>query len=130
MLVMPPRLLRYLQSDSVFICYFVILVNVSRGLGATFGSDFQSKIVNATRANSAHFTTTTTLLIIAATKLSKLFEMNHVYPISQILDCGTEISETLGLSLGLDHFPGLGLGLSLENTHFSGLRLGLSLEFS
>ena len=29
------------------------------------------------------------------------------------------------LSLGLDHFPGL--GLSLENTHFSGL--GLSLEY-
>ena len=38
----------------------------------------------------------------------------------------SEISETL--SLGLDHFPGLGLGL--ENTHFPGLGLGLSLEYS
>ena len=39
-----------------------------------------------------------------------------------------EISETLGLSLGLDHFPGLDLGL--ENAHFPGLGLGLSLEYS
>ena len=35
-----------------------------------------------------------------------------------------EISDTLGL----DHFPGLGLGL--ENPHFPGLGLGLSLEYS
>ena len=39
-----------------------------------------------------------------------------------------KISKSLGLSLGLDHFPGLGLGLSLENTYFPGL--GLSLEYS
>jgi len=64
--VMPPRLLRYLQSDSVFICYFVILVNVSRGLGANFGSDFQSKIVNATRANSAHFTTALRIILLGS----------------------------------------------------------------
>ena len=42
----------------------------------------------------------------------------------------SKISKSLGLSLGLDHFPGLGLGLSLENTHFPGLGLGLSLEYS
>ena len=36
------------------------------------------------------------------------------------------ISETLGLSIGLDHFPGLGL----ENTHFPGFGFGLSLEYS
>ena len=38
----------------------------------------------------------------------------------------TEISETLGL----DHFPGLGLDLGLKNTRFPGLGLGLSLEYS
>jgi len=40
------------------------------------------------------------------------------------ISLATEISETLGL----DHFPGLGLGLGLENIHFPGL--GLSLEYS
>ena len=39
----------------------------------------------------------------------------------------SKISKSLGLSLGLDHFLGLGLGLSLENTHFPDL--GLSLEY-
>ena len=42
----------------------------------------------------------------------------------------SKISETLGLSLGLDHFPGLGVGLSLENTYVPGLGIGLSLEYS
>ena len=37
-----------------------------------------------------------------------------------------KISKSLGLSLGLDHFPGL--GLSLKNTNFPGLGLGLSLK--
>ena len=37
-----------------------------------------------------------------------------------------EISETLRLGLGLDHFPGLGL----ENTHFLGHSPGVSLEYS
>ena len=40
----------------------------------------------------------------------------------------SKISETLGLSLGLNHSPGL--SLSLENTHFPGLGLSLSLEYS
>ena len=53
-------------------------------------------------------------------------QLIHICHFDDFIASEPEISETLGL----DHFPGLGLGLGLKNKHFSGLGLSLSLKYS